>query len=174
MICTTCATLNIMSYQTYLRLLPSFSHLIRFRGNSPAFQRKIRVRHPRRTRKKRSCCPWNTPSSPETSLSRYRPLIDNPFRSLPSRGQVHFCFLGLLVTSFGFSRIWTWRHPNISPDSSPDTRPSNSYSELTAIWASAKPLFNQPTLLPPNKSGTPVRTYWYQLNAFIPYLFLST
>ena len=60
----------------------------------------------------------------------------NPFRSVPSRGQVDFCFLGLLVTSFGFSRLWTWRHPNISPDSSPDTRPSNSCSELAAIWAS--------------------------------------
>ena len=35
--------------------------------------------------------------------------------------------------AFGFSRIWTWRHPNISPDT---PRPSNSCSELAAIWAS--------------------------------------
>ena len=92
MICTTCATLYIMYY---LRLLPSFSHLIRFRGDSPTFQRKIRVRRPRCARKNRSCCPWNMPSSPETSLSRYRPLIDNPFRSDPSRGQVEFCLITL-------------------------------------------------------------------------------
>ena len=135
MTCTTCATLNIMCMY-YLRLLPSFSHLICFRGTSPAFQRKIRVRRPHRARKNRSCCPWKTPSSPETSHSRYTTLLDNPFRSDPSRGQVDFCFLGLLVTSFGFSRLWTWLHPNISPDSSPDTRPSNSCSELAAIWAS--------------------------------------
>ena len=80
MICTTCATLNIMCMY-HLRLLPSFSHLIRFRGNSPAFERKIRVRHQRRARKNSSCCLWNTPSSPETSHSRYTTLVDNPFRS---------------------------------------------------------------------------------------------
>ena len=101
MICTTCATLNIMCMY-YLRLLPSFSHLIRFRGNSPAFQRKIRVRRPRRARKNRSCFPWKTPSSPETSHSRYTTLVDNPFRSDPSRGQVDFCFLGLLARHSDF------------------------------------------------------------------------
>ena len=49
-----------------------------------------------------------------------------------------FCIFGFgsLVTPSEFSRIRTRDHPNISPDSSPDIRPTNSCSELTDIWAS--------------------------------------
>ena len=93
MTCTTCATLNIMCMY-YLRLLPSFSHLIRFRGTSPASQRKISVRRSRRARKNRSCCPWNTSSSPEISHSRSTTLVDNPFRSDPVEVKSIFVFGG--------------------------------------------------------------------------------
>ena len=158
MICTTCATLNIMCMY-YLRLLPSFSHLIRFRGTSPAFRRKIRVRRPRRARKNRSCCQWNTPSSPETSHSRYTTLVDNPFRSDPSRGQVDFVFWGLLArhSDFpGYERDVTRISLRIALRTldlqmhALNSLPSGPRAQL---------LFNQSTLLPLNKSGTRVRTY---------------
>ena len=78
--------------------------------------------------------PLRTSCLPPTLYHEAEIILCIPFNLLPSTDQVDFFWL--LVMSTGFSRIRTRHHPNISPDSSSDTQPSNSCSELADIWAS--------------------------------------
>ena len=78
--------------------------------------------------------PLRTSCLPPTLYHEAEIILCIPFNLLPSTDQVDFFWL--LVMSSGFSRIRTRHHPNISPDSSSDTQPSNSCSELADIWAS--------------------------------------